>query len=142
MIEVNGDWIGYYTFDKGYSEWLKTQAVPFRITIQLGIHEFVGRVFEEPAYGGIDDEIVIRGRQHGNEIEFTKQYSLEHYLDRNDQLVSVKSNNPTIVYYKGYYNEASDTIKGQWEIPRLEEDDEGIFHARNATGHWEIWREL
>lgn len=142
IVEIKGDWIGYYTFDKGYDDWDKQQKVPFRLTIERGINEFVGRIFEEPEHGGIDDQIVIKGHQNGDEIEFAKYYTLEHYIDENNELVSVESDNPTIVYYKGTFHNNDKKFKGEWEITGLREDEDGVFHSDNQTGHWFIWREL
>jgi hypothetical protein len=141
IVEINGDWIGYYTFDNGYSEENKQQKVPFRLTIKRGINEFVGRIYEEVDFGGIDDEIVIKGHQNGNEIEFTKYYTLEHLIDENNDLISLESENPTTVYYKGYFDDSDNKFKGDWEITGLREDEDGIFHADNQTGQWTIWRE-
>ncbi|UXE67268.1 MAG: hypothetical protein KA713_01290 [Chryseotalea sp. WA131a] len=140
-IEIKGDWIGYYTFDNGYNDWDKEQRIPFRLTIERGIYEFVGRIFEEAKFGGIDDDIVIKGRQNGNEIEFTKYYTLEHYLDENNQLVSIESENPTVVHYNGKFDDSDKKFKGEWEIPMLQEDEDGVLHADNSSGHWVIWRE-
>jgi len=78
IVEINGDWIGYYTFDKGYTDEDKKEKIPFRLTIKRGINEFVGQIDEEVDFGGINDEIVIKGRQNGDEIEFIKYYTLEH----------------------------------------------------------------
>src|SRR5215831_149155 len=97
IVEIGGDWIGFYTYDTDRSQ----TRVPFRMTIRRGINQFVGRIVEEEALGGIDDEIIIKGHQNGDEIEFTKYYTLEHYTDENNELVSLESDNPTIVYYKG-----------------------------------------
>jgi hypothetical protein len=141
IVEIKGDWIGFYTYDNGYNDADKEWKVPFRMTLERGINEFVGRIYEEAAYGGIEDEIVIKGRQNGAEIEFTKYYTLEHFSDENGQLVSMQSDNPTIVYYKGRYDSREKTFKGQWEIPGLREDENGVFHEDNQTGFWEIWRE-
>ena len=141
IIEIQGDWIGYYTYDKGYNEWDKQQKVPFRLTIERGINEFVGRIFEEIEYGGIDDEIIIKGHQNGDEIEFTKYYTLEHYINEHNEQVSIESDNPTIVYYKGIFDNSDKKFKGEWEIPILQEDEDGVFHADNSSGHWVIWRE-
>ncbi len=142
IVEIKGDWIGFYTFDKGYSDTDRQTKVPFRLTIERGINEFVGRIYEEADYRGIDDEIIIKGHQNGDEIEFTKFYTLEHFIDENDNLVSIESENPTIVYYKGTFNNNDKKIKGQWEITGLREDEDGIFHEDNQTGFWEIWREV
>ena len=141
IVEINGDWIGFYTYDKGYGISDRRLKVPFRMTIERGIHAFVGRIYEESDYGGIEDEILIKGRQNGDEIEFTKHYTLEHFMDDNDGLISVESDNPTVVYYKGKFDEGENKFKGQWEIPGLREDENGIFHEDNQTGFWEIWRE-
>lgn len=141
IVEIKGDWIGFYTYDQGYNISDRQLKVPFRLTIERGINEFVGRIFEEADYGGIDDEIVIRGRQNGDEIEFTKHYALEHFVDENDDLASIESDNPTIVYYKGKFDSGDRKFKGQWEITGLREDDEGVFHENNQSGFWEIWRE-
>ena len=89
IVEINGDWIGYYTFDNGYTDEDKKEKIPFRLTIKRGINEFVGQVFEETEFGGIDDDIIIKGYQNGDEIEFTKFYTLEHSIDENDNLVSI-----------------------------------------------------
>ena len=141
IVEIKGDWIGFYTYDKGYNISDKQLKVPFRLTIERGINEFVGRIYEEADYGGIEDEIVVRGHQNGNDIEFTKHYALEHFFDANDNLISIESDNPNIVHYKGKYDHDDKKFKGQWEIPGLREDEEGVFHEENQSGFWEIWRE-
>ena len=141
IVEIKGDWIGYYTFDNGYTESDKRQRIPFRLTIERGINEFVGRVYEEVDHGGIDDDIVIQGRQNGDEIEFAKYYTLQHFTDEGNNLVSMESEHPTVVYYKGRYDHATSHFRGEWEIPALREDDDGVFHAANYTGFWVIWRE-
>jgi hypothetical protein len=141
MIEITGDWIGYYTFGERYGDWGKDRRVPFRMKIQRGISEFVGRIFEETDYGGIDDEITIRGRQNGDEIEFTKHYTQEHLLNENGEQVSLKSDSPTIVYYKGEFDFNDNQFKGEWEIPVLREDEDGVFHSDNDSGRWCVWKE-
>jgi hypothetical protein len=141
IVELKGDWIGFYTFDKGYTEVDKLSKVPFRLTIERAINEFVGRIVEDPNYGGIDDDIIIKGRQNGNDIEFTKHYAREHFSGQDGSIDSVDSENPTIVYYSGSFDGVTGKFKGEWQIPALREDDEGIFHEDNATGFWEIWRE-
>ena len=141
IVEIKGDWIGFYTYDKGYNISGRQLKVPFRLTIERGINEFVGRIYEEADYGGIDDEIVIRGRQNGDEIEFTKHYTLEHFVNEHDDLVSVESDNPTTVYYKGKFDNSDKKFKGQWEISGLREDDNRVFHEDNQSGFWEICRE-
>jgi len=141
IIEIKGDWIGFYTYDRGYNIADRLLKIPFRLTIERGINEFVGRIYEEADYGGIEDEIVVKGRQNGDEIEFTKYYTLEHFVDENEGLVSVESDDPTIVYYKGKFVNELNKFKGQWEITGLREDEEGVFHEDNQTGFWEIWRE-
>ena len=141
MIEITGNWIGYYTFGDDYGEWGRDRRVPFRMTIKKGINEFVGRIFEETDFGGIDDEITIRGRQNGEEIEFTKHYTKEHLLDENFELVSLEGDNPTIVYYKGKFDLNEHQFKGEWEIPLLQEDEEGVLQAGSNSGQWFIWRD-
>ena len=141
MIEIEGDWIGYYTYGKQYGDWGKDRRVPFRMKLERGINEFVGRVFEEEDYGGIDDEIGIRGQLLGDEIEFTKFYTKDHYLDENGQPESEENDNPTRVYYKGKFDFTDNQFKGEWEIAVLQEDDDGVFHADNTSGQWFIWRE-
>ena len=141
MIEINGDWIGFYTYGKGYTELNKLLTVPFNATIKKGIYLFVGRVTEELEYGGIDDEIVIRGQLSGTDIEFIKYYSREHVLDSGNETVSHNSAYPSVVHYKGTYHEGDEKFMGTWEIPELREDDEGVFHAENPSGYWEMRRD-
>jgi hypothetical protein len=136
IVEIGGNWIGYYTY-----EFPEQEKIPFRLTIERGINEFVGRITEEVDYGGIDDEIVIKGRQNGDDIEFTKFYTLEHFDNGNGQMVSMESETPTIVYYKGTFDHGEKKFKGSWEIPGLRECDDGVFHEENQTGTWVLWRE-
>ncbi len=138
MIEVQGDWIGFYAYDLNPNE---NRKIPFRANINRGINEFVGRIYEDADHGGIDDEIVIRGHMNDDEIEFNKYYAKEHYLDENNESVSIESENPNIVHYKGTFDESTMRFKGVWEIAFLEEDDEGILHEANESGKWEMWRE-
>jgi hypothetical protein len=140
MIELKGNWIGYYTFSDQYGDWGKDKRVPFRMIIERGFSEFVGRIFEAAEAGGIDDEIIIRGRLQDDEIEFTKYYSKEHFVE-NEEILSLESDTPTLVYYKGKYDASENRFKGDWEIPILREDEEGVFHAENNTGHWVAWQE-
>ena len=141
MIDINGKWIGVYSYDTGYSEVTKLQAVPFNATIETGLKEFIGQITEEVEYGGLDDEIVIRGQLKGNEIEFVKYYTLEHTLDENGESYSFESDSPNIVHYSGKYFENEKKFKGRWELPGLREDDDGVFHEDNSSGNWEMWRE-
>ena len=93
MIDISGEWIGYYTFDKSYGDWGKDRQVPFKLVIKKGFQNFVGTLFEEVEYGGIDDKILIKGRLSDDEIEFTKYYAKEHYLDEDSEIISIASNN-------------------------------------------------
>ena len=77
MIDIDGHWIGFYTYDKGYSQLTKFDSVPFSVTIKREFDNFVGRVIEEEEFGGIEDEIMIKGKLNGDKIEFTKYYTLE-----------------------------------------------------------------
>lgn len=60
MLDIDGHWIGFYTYGNGYSELMKLESVPFNVTIKKGFNTFVGRITEEVEFGGIDDEILIR----------------------------------------------------------------------------------
>jgi hypothetical protein len=42
------------------------------------------------------------------------------------------------VYYKGKFDHNDKQFKGHWEIPLLEEDENGVFQAVNNTGEWFI----
>lgn len=138
MIDINGYWIGFYTYDKGYSEFMKLQSVPFRVTIKKGWDHFVGRMIEEEDYGGIDDEILIKGRLNGDKIEFTKYYTQEHVVFENDEYFSFDSDHPTVVHYEGTYDSNESKFKGRWEIGRLKETDDVLVEDNN-TGTWEMW---
>ena len=138
MIDINGHWIGYYTYDQGYSEFMKLQSIPFRAIIRKEWEHFVGRIFEEEASGGIDDEILIKGKLNGDRIEFTKYYSQEHVVFEDDQSFSFDSDFPTIVHYEGVYDREESKFKGRWEIARLKEIDD-TFIEDNNSGTWEMW---
>jgi len=141
MINIDGYWIGFYTYDKGYSQLTKFESVPFSVAIKKEFDNFVGRVVEEEEFGGIEDEIVIKGTLSGNKIEFTKYYTLEHIVDENNESDSFESDNPTIVHYEGEYVDAESKFKGRWAIGYLQEDDEGVMTEGSDTGFWEMWKE-
>lgn len=141
MVEIDGNWIGFYRYGEAYTDADKELKVPFRVTITRGINEFVGTMWEEPEYGGIQDDIIIKGRQDGDEIEFVKYYALEHFTDEHNQLHSRESENPTTVYYHGKFHREEAKFKGQWELPALHEDEHGVLHEDSQTGFWELWRE-
>jgi hypothetical protein len=141
MIDIDGHWIGFYTYDKGYSQLTKFESVPFSVTIKKEFDNFVGRVIEEEEFGGIEDEIIIKGKLTGVKIEFTKYYTLEHLVDDNNESESFESDNPTTVYYEGEYIERESKFKGSWTIANLTEDETGLMTADNDTGFWEMWKE-
>jgi hypothetical protein len=142
MIELNGDWVGFYTFSESYGDWGKDRRVPFRMTIKKGINQFVGRIFKEVKFGCLDDDqIFVKGFQNGDEIEFTKFYSKEHITLENYEMISIESGNPHIVYYKGQLDLADNKFKGVWEIPLLREDEDGVLHEEKDIGEWVLWRE-
>ena len=141
MIDIDGKWIGFYTYDNGYGELTKLEPVPFTIVIKKAFDHFVGRVTEDEDFGGIDDEILVKGRLNGTEIEFTKYYTLEHIVNERGETDSFESENPTIVHYEGEYFENELKFKGKWEIGQLKEIDDEILIEDNNFGVWEMWRE-
>jgi|JI8StandDraft_2_1071088.scaffolds.fasta_scaffold385678_1 hypothetical protein len=140
MIDIGGHWIGFYTYDKGYSNQTKLDTIPFRATIKKEFENFVGQIIEEEDFGGIEDEILIKGKLTGRKIEFTKYYALEHVVYEDNQSESFESENPTIVHYEGEYIDNESKFKGRWEIGQLKEDDSGIMNEDNNSGLWEMWR--
>jgi hypothetical protein len=140
MIDINGHWIGFYKYDKGYSELTKLESVPFRVIIQKQWDNFVGRVTEEEEYGGIDDEIIIKGQLNGDKIEFTKYYTQEHVVFENNETFSFDSDNPTMVHYEGIYDTNESKFKGHWTIGQLKETEGEVLIEDNNTGTWEMWR--
>ena len=141
MIDIDGHWIGFYTYDKGYSQLTKFESVPFSVTIKKEFDNFVGRVIEEEELGGIEDEIMIKGKLSGDRIEFTKYYVLEHIVDENNESDSFESETPTIVHYEGEYVDKESKFKGRWLIGSLKEDETGLMTEENNTGFWEMWKE-
>jgi hypothetical protein len=141
MINIDGYWIGFYTYDKGYSQLTKFESVPFSVTIKKEFDNFVGRVIEEVELGGIEDEIKIEGKLNGNKIEFTKYHTLEHSVDENNESYSFESDNPTIVHYEGEYLDKESKFKGRWTIGNLTEDETGVMTEDNNSGFWEMWKE-
>ncbi|HMV08410.1 MAG TPA: hypothetical protein PKL56_05910 [Cyclobacteriaceae bacterium] len=140
MIDINGHWIGFYNYDKGYSDLMKSESVPFRVTIKKEWDNFVGRLTEEEDYGGIDDEILIKGQLNGDKIEFTKYYTQEHVVYENNESFSFDSDNPTVVHHEGVYDSKNSKFKGRWEIRQLKEIEDGVLAADNNSGLWEMWR--
>jgi hypothetical protein len=76
MIDIDGRWIGFYSYDKGYSNLTKLYTIPFRVTIKKEFENFVGQIIEEEDFGGIDDEILIKGKLTGHKIEFNNTIRL------------------------------------------------------------------
>jgi hypothetical protein len=142
MLEIQGHWVGYYTYGEEYGEWAKDKRVPFRMIIERGITEFVGRIFESAEHDGIDDDILIKGRQNDDEIEFVKYYTKQHFADDSGKTISLESEHPSVVHYKGTYDSSKKRFKGEWDIPFLYEDEDGVLHSCNDTGTWVLWREI
>jgi hypothetical protein len=140
MKDIDGHWIGFYTYGKGYSNLTKLETVPFTVTIKKEFENFVGHMVEEEEFGGIEDEILIKGKLSGNKIEYTKYYTLEHVVYEDNQSLPFESENPTIVHYEGAYLDNESKFKGRWEIGQLKEDDSGVMNEDNNSGLWEMWR--
>lgn len=140
MIDINGHWIGFYNYDKGYPDLTKLESVPFQVTIKKEWDNFVGRLVEEEEYGGIDDEILIKGQLNGDKIEFIKYYTQEHVVYENNESFSFDSDNPTIVHYEGVYDINELKFKGRWTIGQLKEAEDDLLIEDNNTGTWEMWR--
>ena len=141
MIDINGSWTGFYSYGEGYSQLTQLVSVPFSVSIKKEFEWFVGRVIEDVESGGIEDEILIKGQLRGRKIEFTKYYTLEHLVDKDDNSASFQSVNPTIVHYEGEFSEEESKFKGVWEIGYLEEDDLGTMQESNTSGFWEMWKD-
>lgn len=140
MIDIDGHWIGFYNYDKGYSDLMKSESVPFRVTLKKEWDNFIGLLTEEEEYGGIDDEILIKGQLTGDRIEFTKYYTQEHVVYENNESFSFDSDNPTVVHYEGVYDNKDFKFKGRWEIGQLKEIEDGVLVEDNNSGQWEMWR--
>ena len=98
------------------------------------------RLIEEEEYGGIDDEIVIKGQLNGDKSEFTKYYTQEHVVYGDNKSFSFDSDNPTIVHYEGVYDINKLKFKGRWIIVQLRETEGDALIEDNNTGTREMWR--
>lgn len=92
------------------------------------------------AEGGLDDDLImVRGHWNENEIYFTKFYRKEHITLTNFEILSIESDNPHVVNYKGRYDYEARKYKGTWMIPALEMDDQGVLQdIEGGTGAWEM----
>jgi hypothetical protein len=140
MIDVEGRWIGAYTYGSGYSVESQQTSVPFEAEFKNTLMGFVGKIFEEVEYGGLDDDIYVEGQLDLDKISFTKFYSKAHYFNEQDETISEESDDPNIVYYDGNYNYASKKFEGKWKICMVGQNENGQDVESTFTGGWEMWR--
>ncbi len=140
MIDINGEWIGFYNYVEGYSVTNQLQSVPFIMIIDKGIDEFIGKIIEDVANGGIDDEIIVRGKFNNDVIDFIKFYKNAHYMDENNVQESFVSDTCPEVYYSGQFCHSENKFKGEWKIQDYIFDEEGILQDNIFSGFWEMWK--
>jgi hypothetical protein len=139
-LNIEGHWIGFYTYGKEYSTEDQQTSVPFNAEFKNTLTGFVGKMSEEVDYGGIDDEIYIEGRININSISFTKFYTKKHYVNEQGEAISEESDDPNIVYYDGVFDSQTKKIVGTWAIYLVGQDDDGKEVEFEDTGGWEMWR--
>jgi hypothetical protein len=141
-LDIEGRWIGFYTYGKEYSLEEQLTSVPFTVEFKNTLVGFVGKMTEEVGYGGLDDEIYVEGQMDMNSISFTKFYTKKHYVNENGETVSEESDDPNIVYYDGAYDSQLKKFIGEWTICLVSQDENGNdIEYEEDTGGWEMWKQ-
>jgi hypothetical protein len=140
-IDIEGRWIGFYTYGKEYSTEEQLTSVPFTVEFKNTLIGFVGKMSEEVDYGGLDDQIYIEGQMNTDTISFTKFYTKKHYVNEKGETVSEESDDPNIVYYDGAYDSQVKKFIGTWTICLVSQDEDGKDIEYEDTGGWEMWRQ-
>lgn len=140
MMDIEGRWIGTYSFGSEYPADMRHVAVPFEAEFKNTLMGFVGKIFEVVEAGGLDDEIYVEGQLDKNKISFNKFYTRSHHMDDNGETISEESDDPNIVQYEGEFNSGANKFEGKWTIFLVAQNDDGQDEEFENTGTWEMWR--
>jgi len=135
--DLSGEWSGYYGYGEQYPDSMRDTVVHFvaRIT-SVANGEFEGSITEDE--NGIPETSRIAGRVRGNRIEFKKTYARTYAVD-NDGKTNVAADVPQDIFYKGFYDESENKVKGQWQITITYIDkSNGETFDHVSAGHWSM----
>ena len=141
MINLEGDWIGFYEYGEGYSEANKLVKVPFVMTVENAVDEFIGKIKEDKTSEGVEDLILVRGKLDNDLINFVKFYTKAHYIHEDNMIDSLDSDTLSKVYYTGQFIFDEKKFIGEWYIQDYFVDDSGVLHDKYLKGSWEMQKQ-
>jgi hypothetical protein len=129
FCSLNGNWIGFYEYGKGYPEKLRGKKIFFKAAIAQNKGSFIGKIREKDEMG-VPDEIYIKGTIIEDRIIFTKHHTKMYAYDENFDIVPEPLLKDTILQYRGKYIESESKFIGVWESPESDYTSGGV---------WEMW---
>jgi hypothetical protein len=141
MVNIEGRWIGTYSYGQEYPAHTQHIEVPFEAEFKNTLMGFVGKIFEDVETGGIDDEIYVEGEIDRNKISFNKFYTKKHHMNDSGETVTEEDDDDAnIVQYEGEFNSSTNKFEGKWTIFLVSQDEDGQDVEFENTGTWEMWR--
>ncbi len=138
-INLNGQWIGYFTYGPEYGEEMNGEKIQFRIFInEFFDGQFKGTSVDIEGFGANTDTAIINGFLADDFISFTKEYPDFFIIDDNGEKISDPSNVKPRLCYEGHYNFSSKIFSGQWELWANEELAVEGSIVDIFTGTWEM----
>lgn len=137
-MDIQGKWTGTIIYGKEYREY-KGKELYFDLEIIQDTEKITGTSIDIGGVGMSPDSAKIIGTFVGTKINFIKQYSSYHYLDKGKTKVD-KSKNGSEIKYSGNYDEHKQLFQGNWILKGRVKLFGFIPIKYSNTGMWSMKR--
>ncbi len=129
-----GNWVGQYTYGKGYSAKQRRNHIPFTIQMQLTDGVLHGTCIEDGLANTFDEPAIIDGHIQGDNISFIKTYPSNLVIDKDGKTTAITGKPSQKIIYAGAF--IDNEFAGKWEIKSIQQDKDGALYDHLLTGTW------
>jgi hypothetical protein len=140
VMEVSGNWRGYYLYGAGYVLPHFGKKVDIVAILKGSGTEFEGKIVQEIGEYGIPIPASIKGYIDSDFISFVKTYPCFPVIkDPGSKELEIQEGELE-VFHDGFLDITNDAIYGIWRIPTVYINDQGEEQIADSEGIWCLWR--
>ena len=143
-IEIQGKWIGNYSYGHGYPEEIRKKIFPFLLEIWSDGDIIRGTSTDDITKEFFNQPAKIEGTFENDEIAFLLTYPCLVLLDKENKIFIEKDKPSLGILYTGILKKgfilSGLSFKGEWDISKSFIDENKIARYSTYMGYWEMKR--
>jgi hypothetical protein len=136
--QINGEWIGYYSYGEMYPPHLQSMKCGFAMKLNLNGNSLNGTCEDDDMKGKLDTPANINGNVDSHQLKFKKQYPFAFSIDQNGTVHKNPNQTPPFIEYEGKFDPSSNSCDGIWKITAMEDNGRNSMVEKVYSGPWSM----